>query len=191
MAQNPNLSKLDDTQILNRVFDPLNDRLRTDAQITGNISGPQEIIINHVDDSISIGDGTDLVTTTTVGADVGLDVNVIGGSVSISGAITGEFTPTGLRTAIKITTMNITDTATPLPATALFARNAMVVTNKDITEVLYVGPASVTADTVVGTTSGHEVNPGEGFNLDIQDDIVLYGIAPAGKTILVKITELA
>ena len=99
--------------------------------------------------------------------------------------------PAGLHVAIKITTMLVGDTQSALPATPLSQRNAMVVTNLDLTEILYVGPTGVTADAVVGTTSGHEVNPGEGFQLDIQDDIILYGIAPTGKTIKVKVTELA
>jgi len=67
----------------------------------------------------------------------------------------------------------------------------MVVHNKSTDEILYVGPSNVTADNVVGTTSGHEIFPGETFAIDIQDDIILYGRAETGKTIRVKITEVA
>lgn len=44
---------------------------------TVSFSTPQEIVIDHADDSIKLGDGVDLVTTTTQGGDVGLDVNVL------------------------------------------------------------------------------------------------------------------
>lgn len=106
------------------------------------------------------------------------------------GGVTGTITPSGLTIAIRNTTMDVTDVATPLPASALAQRNSMTVDNYG-TDPLYVGPATVTADSVVGTTSGRRINVGESFNLDIRDSIVLYGIAPAGKTIRVLITELA
>lgn len=76
----PPMSMLDFTQILQRVFDEANGRLRTDAAATV-VAGSLEVIISHVDDSIRIGDGTDLVTTTTVGPKVGLDVNVVNAGV--------------------------------------------------------------------------------------------------------------
>lgn len=116
-----------------------------------------------------------------------LDVSIAGST----GTITGEFTPTGLHVAIFVTTKDITDTATPLPTTPYPDRNSMVVHNKSMTDTLYIGPATVTADNVIGTTSGHEVGPGETFAVDIRDDIVLYGRAETGKTIRVKITEVA
>lgn len=45
---------------------------------TGSVSfpTPQEIVISHTDDSIKLGDGTDTVTVTAVGAKKALDVNV-------------------------------------------------------------------------------------------------------------------
>jgi len=76
MAINPNRSLLDTTQIFQRSFDQPNDRIRVDAVVS--LSGTaSEVIISHVDDSIRIGDGTNLVTSTNVGAKQGLDVNVI------------------------------------------------------------------------------------------------------------------
>ena len=116
-------------------------------------------------------------------------LDVVIGNPSLD--VTGEFTPTGLMVEIKITTLDVGDTESALPATALSGRNSIVVHNTDLVETLYVGPTGVTADNVVGTTSGHEIGPRETFALDIQDDIVLYGIAPTGKTIRVKVTEVA
>lgn len=43
-----------------------------------------EVDLSHVDDSVRLGDGTDLTTTTTVGADVGLDVNIINAEVTVT-----------------------------------------------------------------------------------------------------------
>lgn len=44
---------------------------------TVEFAQPQEVVINHADDSIRIGNGASLVSATTVGAKVGLDVNVL------------------------------------------------------------------------------------------------------------------
>jgi hypothetical protein len=70
----PPPSKLDGSQVLQGSFDEANGRLRVDATLSPG--GTSEIIIDHADDSIRLGDGTDLVTTTTVGSNVGLDVYI-------------------------------------------------------------------------------------------------------------------
>lgn len=100
-------------------------------------------------------------------------------------------TTPGLTTAIRTTTMTVTDVATPLPAVPLANRQAIAIVNLDAAEVLYIGNSNVTADRVAGNTAGWEVNAQEGFNLDVTDTIVLYGIAEAGQSILVKIMEIA
>lgn len=84
---NPSPSQLDQNQILQRAFDESKDRLRVDLEATVTM-GQLEVAISHVDDSIRLGDGTNLVTATVVGPDVGLDVNVIGGSITVGGAST-------------------------------------------------------------------------------------------------------
>lgn len=186
MSGNPTPSKLDFQQIFQRVMDESEDRLRVNVGADINIDGEMEVSISHLTDSIRIGDGLQLVTTTSVGGDVGLDVNLIGGVVS------GTFSPTGLKVAFKVTTADITDTASQLPLTPLTGRNSMVIHNLSSTDTLFIGPSSsVTADRVLGTTSGHEVFPGETFAIDITNAVILYGIAPAGKTIRVKISEVA
>lgn len=186
MAKNPNPSLLDPGQIIKRAFDESEDRIRVDANITTTIGGTQEVLISQVDDSIRIGDGVDLVTTTAVGGDVGLDVNILGGT------LTGEFIQTGLHTAGRITTMDVPDTAISIPATPLANRNSLAITNLSGTDTIYIGfSAAVTADSVLGLNSGWEVGPNEGFNLDITSSIFVYGIAATGKTIRVKVMELA
>jgi len=186
MAQNPNIAHLDQHQIANRVYDPLNDRIRVDAEITAVIPGPVEVAIDHVTDSIKLGDGTTLFTSTAVGPDTGLDVNVIGGTV------TGEITVTGLKIAGRTTTMDIPDTVVAIPASPLANRNSLSLTNLSPTETIYIGfNLSVTANSVIGTTSGWPVGPSEGFNLDVTANIIIYAIAETGKTVRVKILELA
>lgn len=115
-----------------------------------------------------------------------LDVNVV------AGAVTGEITVSGLRVGGKNTTMNVGDTATALPATAFTGRNSMTIRNLSAVDTLYIGFDNlVTADRVIGTTSGMEVGPDEGLNFDLTDEVVVWGIAETGKTIMVKVTELA
>lgn len=112
-------------------------------------------------------------------------------SVEIDGAVEGSFSPSGLRTAFKITTMNVTDTASAMPASPLTDRNALVIHNLDTLETLYLGNSGVTADRTLGTDAGYEIQPGSFFNFDITDDIIIYGIAESGKTIKIKVLEIA
>jgi len=102
-----------------------------------------------------------------------------------------EFTFSGLSEAIKITTLDVTDTATALPATPLNNRNSISIRNLDNTETLYIGDINLTADAVNGTTSGWEVPPQESLNFDIANDVTVYGRAETGKSIKVKILEMA
>lgn len=102
--------------------------------------------------------------------------------------IQGEFTPSGLRTDLKVTNFTVGDTAVPLPASALTNRNSMIIYNKSATDILFIGKSDVANS---GANEGWEIDPGTYFSLDITDDIVIYGIAPAGQTISVKTLELA
>ena len=109
----------------------------------------------------------------------------------IVGAVDASFTPSGLSNALLPTTMSVGDTATAIPATAQTDRNAMSFVNLSDTETLYIGNSDVEAIRTVGGKGGWEVLPGETFNVDITDDIVLYGVAESGKTILVKVLEIS
>jgi hypothetical protein len=109
-----------------------------------------------------------------------------------SGSVTGTFTASGLTIAGRITTVDIGDTATALPAVALSQRNALAIHNTSETDAVYIGYSSaVTADNVLGTTSGWYVGPNENFNIDITESIILYAICETGKTCRVKINEVA
>jgi hypothetical protein len=98
MSSHPDPSSLDGNQVLQHAFEDTTGRLRVDAQITPD-GGATEVIIDHADDSIRLGDGTDLVTTTTVSGNVGLDVNLIGGSITIGGLATPTVTNVAIPTA--------------------------------------------------------------------------------------------
>jgi hypothetical protein len=105
--------------------------------------------------------------------------------------VTGAFSLSGLNTAIETTVLEIGDTASPIPGTSLTSRNAMSFVNLSETDTLYIGDSDVEANRTVGGKGGWEVLPGETFNIDITDGITLYGISESGKTILVKVLEVA
>lgn len=104
---------------------------------------------------------------------------------------TGEFTPTGLKTSFLPTTFLIGDTASPLPATPLTDRNSIIIYNRSSDYSLFIGNVDVTADSVVGTTSGWEIPKNSYFALDIKDSIILYGIYPLGTSGKVQVLEVA
>lgn len=68
-------SDLDANQVLQHAFDESTARLRVDASI--GLSDGINVDIDHAEDSIRLGDGINLVTTTVDGGTVGLDVNLI------------------------------------------------------------------------------------------------------------------
>lgn len=120
-----------------------------------------------------------------------LEVDSATGELKVTGSVTGDITPAGLRIAGRNTTMMVGTTAVALPVVPLALRNAMSIVNLSGTETLYIGfNASITADSVVGVTSGWEIGPNEGFNIDITETIPLYGIVATG-SIMIKIMELS
>jgi len=104
-------------------------------------------------------------------------------------SITGTFTQSGLKTDFLTTTVDITDTEAAIPS--LSGRNSMEVHNTDAVETLFLGKTGVTADNVVGTTSGKEVAPGQQYAIDLTNAVGLFAIARTGQTIRIKFTEIA
>lgn len=86
-----NLKQLDANQVLRSAYEVTTNRLRVDASISGSI-GSIEVIIDHTNDSIRLGDGTTLFTGTTVSGKTGLDVNIINDSIDVN--FEGVDTPT-------------------------------------------------------------------------------------------------
>lgn len=79
----PPPSPLDGNQVLQHSFCDATGELR----VKGTFSAPPggiEIILDHTEDSVRLGDGTDFFTSTTNGSSVGLDVNLINDEISIA-----------------------------------------------------------------------------------------------------------
>ena len=178
MGQGPNApyTDLDQNHILQRVFDESGDKLRVDANVT---IGAGELVISQVDDSIRIGDGTNLVTTTSdTHGHVGLDVNLLNAVI--------DFTSSGLRNGLQTTRMTVTSTVTAVPVTPLANRNGIsvrVMGNKTV----YFGNDAVTA------ANGYPKFQYEEIIIDIKDNpaVELYAVCASGETCEIRIMEVA
>lgn len=95
--------------------------------------------------------------------------------------------PSGLQNDYLITTFQITDVASLVPFST---RNSISIRNYSLTETIYIGKSDVTADLVVGTTSGWQIGPNETINLDCKETIEFYAIARVGVTILAQAFEV-
>lgn len=86
MAQNPNPSLLDQQQILQRVFDGTNDKLRVDSSISvTTIAGEVNVELSAADgDNVAISDGTD---TLAVNSDGSINITDNGGSLTVDGSV--------------------------------------------------------------------------------------------------------
>ena len=74
------VSKLDADQVLQHSYDDATQTLRTTAQAVIIAPPELQVSINHTEDSVRLGDGTNFLTSTTLGPKVALDVNVINSS---------------------------------------------------------------------------------------------------------------
>lgn len=174
MALNTNLSYLDPGQIINRSFDKTSDRIRVDAEVTATIVGPQEVIISDIDDSIKIGNGSGTYATlTTLTGKNGIDVNIIGGSVTTSGTstVTGSVSITGAVTTntninglANFNTAQFTVGTSAVNITAAYGSRS-VSSLKAITtstNIIYIGNSSS-----VTISTGYPLFNGDSIQLDI------------------------
>lgn len=103
---------------------------------------------------------------------------------------TGTFRLSGLNIGFVINTVSISDTASLLPTLA--QQNSIEIHNLSETATIYVGPANtVTADRVVGSTSGKEIPPDSYWSVDVTDAIAIWAICPAGESALAKVMGVA
>jgi len=100
-------SPLSQENILRDVHDPVTQTLRTTASATIIVPGGLEVDIDQASDSIKLGDGTTLFTSTTVGPKTGLDVSII------SGNLQGEVDAYPLEKGITRNTYNEVLSVTP------------------------------------------------------------------------------
>ena len=105
--------------------------------------------------------------------------------------IAGTLSQSGLSENLLITTLVVGDTATLLPASSLTNRKSVNIHNTSATITLYVGNSDVTADTVVGITSGWEVPPKSRKFIDLAKAIDIYGRCPSGESATIKVEEVA
>lgn len=108
----------------------------------------------------------------------------------------GSVAPAGLRNGLRVTTMTVDDTITQIPSSPYIApngegRNALSIHNMSDTDKLYVGDDDVTADRVNGTTSGWEIPKNGYLNFDVTKDVLLYARCESGKSVQIKIMEIA
>lgn len=170
-------SNYDFAQVLKAVLDEPSASLR--VLING-----LTLTLSHTTDSIRLGDGTNLITSTTIGAKQSLDVNVAGGVVS------GNFTSSGLSTDLNTTEITVTDVATKVPSSALLNRNGISVrvwNPLDTSIVVYFG------DSTVSVSNGYPKLNKEEIVIDIKDNpaVELYAICETGKSAKVRVFEVS
>jgi len=73
---------LNGQNILRKVYDPPTEALKVTG-VSFNFPPGIDVDIDHTSDSVRIGDGTSLITATTTGGKVGLDVSIIGQPISV------------------------------------------------------------------------------------------------------------
>ena len=113
MPTNPNVTQLDQHQILQRSFDPTQDKLRVDSSVSiESITGVVDVSVKAVEgDNIAIAsqDGTQTATLTTNGAHTGLDVNITNTGlpivVSYPGTIVSKYNETNSVSSGNLTTI--------------------------------------------------------------------------------------
>lgn len=168
----PPMSLLDWQQIVKLVYDETNNRLRTDATLSGSIG---EISIDHTNDSIRLGDGTTLFTGSTISSKTGLDVNVLNQL---------EVAQSGLKIAVKSSRIAVGTTPVAVPSSSLANRNGLSIRVLGPSTV-YIGSSAVTA------TVGYPKFSGEEVIIDATDDITLYAVCAAGESSELAILEIA
>lgn len=77
-------SPLGAENILRDVHDPVNQALRTTATATLVIPPTFDVDITHTEDSVRLGDGTNFISSTTVGSKTALDVNPLNVASNLS-----------------------------------------------------------------------------------------------------------
>jgi hypothetical protein len=119
----PAPTQLDANQVLTGSYDEANGRIRTSSTITANISGAQEVIISHTDDSIKIGDGTDFLA---VNADGSINVTTTASLPSNQSSLVQYSEASGVASGIETTVLTYT---VPVATTFFLLRASVSGTN--------------------------------------------------------------
>lgn len=198
------------------LLDPNNDRITStlvgskqalDVNVASGIN--VEVDLAHTDDSVRLGDGTNFFTSTTIGADIGLDVNIINanievtqgtspwvvsGTVGISGtvAVTQSTTPWVVSDAAladaailsSANTLGVADTAELVVASALASRKYLYIYNDD-KELIYIGGSGVTE------ANGFPMAPKDVMKLRAGPSCAVYFVGESGSTPKLRALELS
>lgn len=170
-----------------------------------------EVDLSHTDDSVRLGDGTNFLTSTTVGADVGLDVNLINASIAVTAtnldirdldaaqdnvAISDGTDTLAINTDGSINTKPagassaaygatpVTAVATDIIGTDLANRIQVLVQNTGNKD------AFIGSDALVTSLTGTLLAPGSAIVLDAGAGINVHAITASGSTTL-RYFELA
>jgi len=169
------VTRLDAELVLQHAYDETTQSLRTTATIDTS-GGDVEVAINHLEDSVRLGDGTDFFTSTIIGSDRALDVYISGGTlVAQIGGLDGP---------LNNDTIPVTDTATKIPASALLDRETITIRILNQNTV-YFGDSGVTS------SNGYPKYRREEIVLDVTDALDVYAICESGKTNELRFIELA
>lgn len=104
MGDNPK-SNLGMGQIIQKVYDAPNDRLRVEAQYTSTIEGEIEVALSAPDDTVAISDGTDILQ---VNGDGSINVNIVSGSPTSSNAVSTFDTAPSVASGVETTIVTYT-----------------------------------------------------------------------------------
>ena len=118
----------------------------------------------HTQDSVRLGDGTSFYTSTTVGPDIGLDVNLINAAVSVNDAALAN-------TAVSNEANSVGFAAEESLVTSILAARKYLFTYNNGNKTIYVGATGVTL------ANGFPMAPGIGLEFRIGAAIDLKAIA--------------
>jgi hypothetical protein len=166
------ITQLDANQVLKYAYDDALQALRTSATAVISATGDLAVEIDHTTDSIAIGTSAQLFTGTASGSSFGLDVNILGGT------ITGELNPVGLKNLFSSSGMIVGPTAVMLPSVS--GQNSMSVRVWGANPV-YFGNSSVAAS-ITAAYPGYPKIQYEEIVIDLQKSASapVYAVCDAG-----------
>jgi hypothetical protein len=130
-----------------------------------------EVDLSHLDDSVRLGDGANFFTSTTIGADIGLDVNII-----------NTITANDMALASAVNTALTHQTEATLPTAA--NRKYLFIYNNGNKKLFVGNPTGLDVD------NGFPISPGSYLELRAGPDVALGYIRPTGGTSDLRVLEL-
>jgi len=171
---NPNKGFLDFNQIFQKVYDEDAESLR--VLTTAEVVLPDNITvdIDHTEDSIRLGDGTNLLGSTVNDGLRGLNVYVVGSQTE------------GMKGGIKTHKISITSVPTAIIISPLSNRKALSIR-------VWVGSVVYFAESGAVGVNGYPKNELEEMVLSASDagTMTLYAVCDAGETSELRVIELA